>query len=67
MDANSIMQEVAQLKEEIIENRRFLHSHPGTGFDIQETVDYVKKELEEMGYEPVLCGKAGIIALAGKK
>ena len=67
MDAKTLLQEAEALKETIIKDRRFLHSHPGTGFDIKETVDYVKKELQEMGYETVDCGKAGVIALAGGK
>ena len=48
-------------------NRRYLHTHPETGFDLKETVSYVKKELEDMGYEPIECGKAGLIAVAGGK
>ncbi|MBD5542944.1 MAG: amidohydrolase [Lachnospiraceae bacterium] len=41
--------------------------YPGTGFDIQDTVDFVKDKLIEMGYEPRECGKAGLVALAGGK
>lgn len=67
MDSNQIMKEAAELKETIIADRRYLHSHPGTGFDIKETVAYVKKELQDMGYEPVECGRAGLVALAGGK
>ncbi|MGN0495294.1 MAG: M20 family metallopeptidase [Lachnospiraceae bacterium] len=67
MDSNQIMKEAAELKETIISDRRYLHSHPGTGFDIEETVAYVKEELQDMGYEPVECGRAGLVALAGGK
>ena len=45
----------------------FLHTHPGTGFDIAETVAFVKKELTDMGYEPKECGKAGLVATVGGK
>ena len=63
-----VLQEEAQKLHEIIEsNRRYLHTHPETGFDLKETVSYVKKELEDMGYEPIECGKAGLIAVAGGK
>ena len=65
MKAEQLLQEATELKETIISNRRFLHTHPGTGFDIQDTLSFVKSELEDMGYEPVGCGKAGLIALAG--
>lgn len=67
MDSNQIMKEAAELKETIVADRRYLHAHPGTGFDIKETVAYVKKELQDMGYEPVECGRAGLVALAGGK
>ncbi len=67
MQSEQIMQESVGLKDKIVENRRFLHSHPGTGFDIKETVEYVKNELKDMGYEPAECGRAGIVALAGGK
>lgn len=63
-----VLQEEAQkLHEIIVSNRRYLHTHPETGFDLKETVSYVKKELEDMGYEPIECGKAGLIAVAGGK
>lgn len=65
MTAEQLLEEAAQLQNTIISNRRYLHTHPGTGFDIKDTVDFVKKELTDMGYEPVECGKAGLIAIAG--
>ena len=67
MTAEQLRAEAARFQDTIVSDRRFLHTHPGTGFDIKETVDYVKKELSEMGYEPVECGKAGIVAIAGGK
>lgn len=62
-----LLQEAQQLKQEITENRRYLHQHPETGFELPETVPYVKQKLTAMGYEPVECGKAGLIATAGGK
>ena len=67
MTTTALLQEAASYQEQLVRTRRFLHTHPGTGFDIQETVDYVKQELISMGYEPQMCGKSGIVALAGKK
>lgn len=67
MTAERMLQEAADLKEQLIEERHFLHTHPGTGFDIAETTAYVKEELIRMGYEPKECGKAGLVALAGGK
>ena len=54
-------------KDLIVNDRRNLHRHPGTGFDIPYSVEYVTKALTEMGYDPQPCGKAGVVALAGGK
>lgn len=67
MITNNILQEAAAYQEQLVQTRQYLHSHPETGFDLKNTTEYVRKELIAMGYEPVMCGKSGIIALAGKK
>ena len=67
MITNNILQEAAAYQEQLVQTRRYLHSHPETGFDLKNTTEYVRKELIAMGYEPVMCGKSGIIAFAGKK
>lgn len=67
MITNNILQEAAAYQEQLVQTRRYLHSHPETGFDLKNTTEYVRKELIAMGYKPVMCGKSGIIALAGKK
>lgn len=67
MLSEQLSEEAAQLKETLIFNRRYLHSHAGTGFDLKDTLDFVKKALIDMGYEPAKCGRAGLVALAGEK
>lgn len=67
MDAQQILQEARQIEEQIRADRRYLHSHPETGFDLHDTVAFVKARLAEMGYTPQDCGKAGVVALAGSK
>ena len=68
MDAKQLWEEAAKLQETLVTDRRYLHAHAETGFDLKDTLAFVKKELQEMGYEPVECGKAGLVALArGKK
>lgn len=67
MKPEQLQSEAKELRETIISNRRYLHTHPGTGFDLKDTVDFVKKELQNMGYEPRECGKAGLVAIAGGK
>jgi hippurate hydrolase len=67
MTAEALLQEAKADYAHMITDRHFLHTHPGTGFDIAETVSYVRQSLQEMGYEPKDCGKAGLVALAGGK
>lgn len=54
-----------ELKDELIENRRYLHSHAEAGLMLPNTVAYVKKKLREYGIEPERCGE-GVTALIGK-
>ena len=65
MTAEELLKEAADYQQHIIEMRRYLHMHPGTGFDIADTVEYVKKELSAIGCEPKQCGRAGVTALIG--
>ena len=67
MSPEQLLKEANNYQEKIREERRYLHQHPETGFGLTETKAFVKKELQDMGYEPVECGKAGLIALAGGK
>lgn len=43
--------------------RRDLHQIPELAFDLFLTSDYVKKELENMGYQPLITAKTGLIAV----
>ena len=67
MNAEQFLQQARAGEAELIGCRHWLHSHPGTGFDIQETVEYVEQQLTAMGYAPRRCGRAGLVALAGGK
>lgn len=67
MKPEQLQSEAKELQETMISDRRYLHTHPGTGFDLKDTVAFVKKELQNMGYDPQECGKAGLVALAGGK
>ena len=46
-------------------DRRYLHAHAETGFDLHDTFDYVWQQLTAMGLAPRKCGKCGIIADVG--
>ncbi len=65
--AEQLLQEARSYEDQLVQIRRYLHTHPETGFDLTETLAFVKKELTEMGYEPKECGKAGLTVLAGGK
>jgi hippurate hydrolase len=67
MTASGIMEKAKNDEAKIIENRRYLHVNAETGFDLANTKEYVKNELTGMGYEPIECGRAGLIVLAGGK
>jgi hippurate hydrolase len=67
MKPEELLEKAVSLSDTLVSERRHLHMNPETGFDLENTVAYVKKELEDMGYEPVKCGKAGLIVLAGGK
>lgn len=67
MKPEILLSEAENFKETLIKDRRFFHTHPEVGFDLKLTKEYVKKELLSMGYEPVECGKCGLLALAGGK
>ncbi|MCF2641682.1 MAG: M20 family metallopeptidase [Lachnospiraceae bacterium] len=65
--AEQLLQEAMSYEKQLSETRRYLHTHPETGFDLTDTLTFVKKELTNMGYEPKECGKAGLTVLAGGK
>lgn len=50
----------------LIADRRYLHAHAETGFDLHETFDYVWRQLKDLGLAPKKCGKCGIVADIGR-
>ncbi len=62
-----LLSQAKELQLLLTKHRRYLHSHPELGFDLIQTKEYVKNELISMGYEPIECGKCGLVALAGSK
>lgn len=67
MEKENLCKAAEELQPWLTGLRRELHRHPETGFDLPWTIDRVRRELEEMGYAPVDCGRAGLVALAGGK
>ena len=67
MNHIKIMEYLHEFEKEIIKIRRILHEHPEIGFEMKNTKKIVFDELKNMGYSPLFCGKAGIIANTEKK
>ncbi len=59
------LREAEQLFDILVEERRTLHRNAEIGFDLCQTVSFVKQELTAIGLQPVDCGRAGVTALAG--
>lgn len=66
MQKETLIQEAKELEQQCIADRRYLHAHAETGFDLPETYAYIWKQLEETGIEPVKCGRCGISCSIGK-
>ena len=66
MTAKNFMALAEEIEGEIINNRRWLHAHAETEFNLTETTAFVKNELEKLGIEYTDCGKCGISAVLGK-
>lgn len=49
----------------LVADRRYLHAHAETGFNLTDTCRYVMRTLNEMGLMPRRCGRSGIIADIG--
>lgn len=64
---HDLLHEALALQDEITAHRRYLHAHAETGFELNETRDYVQKKLTDMGYDVTECGKAGLTAIAGTR
>lgn len=60
-----LLEAAERIKDEIVNDRRYLHRNAETGFDTPKTKEYIIRRLREMGYTPEECGKAGIKACIG--
>lgn len=66
MNPITLLNDARALEAQCISDRRHLHAHAETGFDLNETFDYVWKQLCEIGLEPHACGRRGIVCTLGK-
>lgn len=63
---NKLLERARELQPELIENRRWLHSHAEVGFELHQTCAFVEEKLRALGYEPRRMSKAGVVATLGK-
>ena len=61
-----ILQKAKALQTELVKDRRYLHAHAETGFHLHNTVGFVQKRLQEMGYTPKIYGKGAVVATLGQ-
>ena len=54
-----------ELKDEIVENRRYFHTNAEVGVHMPKATAYVMEKLAEYGIEPKACGE-GVTATVGK-
>ncbi|MBU3803359.1 MAG: amidohydrolase [Candidatus Cellulosilyticum pullistercoris] len=63
---NGILEAAMELENELVKNRRHIHSNPEIGLELEKTTAYVIQQLEEMGIEPKLISKSAITAKIGQ-
>lgn len=61
-----LLERAKELQPELVENRRWLHSHAEVGFELHQTCAFVEEKLRAMGYEPRRMSGAGVVATLGK-
>lgn len=61
----TLQEEIFDLKERMVADRRWLHQHPEVGYDLLQTCEYVKDRLVEMGYEPREIIENGLVCTVG--
>lgn len=62
----NILDEIDDMKEKLLKDRRTLHQMPEIGFALDQTCAYIKKRLTELGYTPHDIGDHGIYTTIGE-
>lgn len=60
------LEQAQKVYEQMVADRRWLHQHPEIGMELPQTMEYVKKRLREMGYEPTDVCQSGVSVTIGK-
>jgi amidohydrolase len=62
----NLLNEIENMKDTLIKDRRTLHQMPEIGFELDQTCAYIKKRLNELGYTPCDIGNHGIYTTIGE-
>lgn len=62
---NRFYEDALAMKPELLESRRTIHSFGGVGFDIPDTVNFVKEKLTALGLAPREICKGGVVCTIG--
>ena len=57
MEEKALLEQAKECQRQMLADRRYLHKHAETGFDLEDTVAYVAQRLTDMGYSPEKCEK----------
>lgn len=63
---NEYYEKSVSINDEIIHNRRTLHSYAETGFNLPKTFKFVMEKLKSYGLEPIQSGKSGVVCTVGR-
>ena len=63
---HEILNRAMAIQNDLTAHRRWLHCNAETGFELQSTTAYIRRELEKMGYSVNNCGRCGLTASLGK-
>ncbi len=62
---NSYLKRATELKETMLQDRRYIHQNAERGMVLPVTSAYVRSRLEQMGYEVTGLGESGLTVIAG--
>ncbi len=62
----TFLEQAQQIFDEMVENRRYLHENPETGYELPVTSAFVREKLESFGYEVQTMLEYGLIVELGK-
>ncbi|MFD2925950.1 M20 metallopeptidase family protein [Halobacillus naozhouensis] len=60
---DTLIKQARNFSNELTEWRRCLHEQPETGFEEYHTSQFVQEKLKELGYEPEIIAKTGVVAV----